>query len=140
MLEVVPIALTAAILILVLAPAAGLAWLVRRRRAALLSPTPVPPPAEPRRQRAAVLAEAIPAPATISGDVQPPKARPMVVVALPPVSATSDALDTLDALLAELESTTVRIDGADALDEGSVAELEGLAERLEAAAESISAR
>jgi len=132
-----PIALTAAILILVLAPAAGLAWLVRRRRAALLSATPVAPPTQPRRQRATVLTEAIPAPATISGDVEPPKARPMVVAALPAVRASSDALDTLDALLAELESATVRIDGADALDEGSVAELEGLAERLEAAAESI---
>ena len=54
--------------------------------------------------------------------------------------SSSVALDTLDALLAELESTTVRIDGADALDEGSVAELEGLAERLEAAAESLAAR
>jgi hypothetical protein len=32
----------------------------------------------------------------------------------------------------------VRIDGADVFDEGSVAELEGLAERLEAAAELIS--
>ncbi|MCW2976552.1 MAG: hypothetical protein JWM06_1833, partial [Actinomycetia bacterium] len=43
-------------------------------------------------------------------------------------------------LLAELESTTVRIDGADALDEGAVAELEGLAARLEAAAESLAPR
>lgn len=135
-----PIALTAAILILVLAPAAGLALLVRRRRVTLPPPTPVPPPAEPRRQRAAVLAEAIPAPATISGHVEPPRAPPVVLVARPPVSASSDALDTLDALLAELESATVRIDGADALDAGSVAELEGLAARLEAAAESIAAR
>ena len=135
-----PIALTAAILILVLAPAAGLAWLVRRRRVALPSPAPVTPPVEPRRQRAAVLTEAIPAPATISGDVEPPRAPPMVMVARPPVSASSDALDTLDALLAELESATGRIDGADTFDEGSVAELEGLAARLEAAAESIAAR
>jgi hypothetical protein len=41
---------------------------------------------------------------------------------------------------AELESTTVRIDGADELDERAVAELEGLAARLEAAAETFSTR
>lgn len=56
----------------------------------------------------------MPPPATISGEIDPVAA--------------------LDALLAELESTTVRIDGADALDDAAVAELERLAERLEAAA------
>lgn len=61
-----------------------------------------------------VLAAAAPAPPAISGDVDP--------------------IATLDALLAELEGTTVRIDGADELDESSVAELERLADRLEAAA------
>jgi hypothetical protein len=61
-----------------------------------------------------VLAEAVPPPATISGDVDP--------------------IGALDALLAELEQTTVRIDGADELDESAVAELERLADRLEAAA------
>jgi hypothetical protein len=40
----------------------------------------------------------------------------------------------LDALLSELEGTTVRIAGADELDGGAVVELEQLAERLEAAA------
>jgi hypothetical protein len=54
--------------------------------------------------------------------------------------SSRDALDTLDALLDELESATVRIDGADTFDESSVSELEGLAERLEAAAESLAAR
>jgi hypothetical protein len=89
----------------------------------------------------AVLAEAVPAPATISGDVERPGIpRPALVPLPPPVRSSSDALDTLDALLAELESATVRIDGADALDEGSVAELEGLAARLEAAAESLARR
>jgi len=50
-----------------------------------------------------------------------------------------DPLDALDALLAELEASTVLIDGADELDERAVAELEGLAARLEAAAESFAA-
>ena len=103
---------------------AAAALVVRHRR-------PVPPAAtEQHRPRHIVLAEAIPAPATISGEATPP----------PAAASPSDALDTLDALLAELESTTGRIDGADALDEGSVAELEGLAARLEAAAESLAAR
>jgi hypothetical protein len=61
-----------------------------------------------------VLAEAVPPPVTISGDVDP--------------------IGAIDALLAELERTTVRIDGADELDESAVVELERLAERLEAAA------
>jgi len=64
-----------------------------------------------------VLAAAAPAPATISGDVDPVAA--------------------LDALLAELERTTVRIDGADELDETAVRELDALARRLEAAAEAL---
>jgi len=66
-----------------------------------------------------VLAAAAPAPVEISGDV--------------------DAVAALDALLAELERTTVRIDGADELDAGAVDELETLARRLEAAAEALAA-
>ena len=66
-----------------------------------------------------VLAEAVPPPATISGDV--------------------DAVAALDALLAELERTTVRIDGADELDGDAVLELERLAALLEAAAEALAA-
>jgi hypothetical protein len=77
-----------------------------------------------RRRRPAhlpvrVLAEAAPLPPTISGDVDPVAA--------------------LDALLAEIEATTVRIVGADELDAGSVRELEQLAEMLESAAESLAA-
>ena len=64
-----------------------------------------------------VLAAAAPVPATISGDVDP--------------------LAALDALLAELERTTVRIDGADRLDADSVRELDRLAETIAAAAESF---
>jgi hypothetical protein len=64
-----------------------------------------------------VLAEAAPLPPTISGDVDPVAA--------------------LDALLAEIEATTVRIGRADELDAGSVRELEQLAEMLESAAESL---
>jgi len=58
-----------------------------------------------------VLAEAVPSPARISGEVDP--------------------FGALDGLLAELEQTTVRIDGADELDEEHVLLLETLAERLE---------
>jgi len=76
--------------------------LLRRRRSE-------PPPR--------ILAEAVPPPATISGEVDPVAA--------------------LDALLAELERTTVRIDGADALDGDAVLELERLAALLEAAAEAL---
>ena len=65
-----------------------------------------------------VLAAAAPAPATISGDVDP--------------------LVALDALLVELERTTVRIDGADRLDADAVVELERLADTIESAAESLS--
>jgi hypothetical protein len=70
-----------------------------------------------RRPAARVLAEAVPPPAELSGDADP--------------------LAALDALLAEVERTTVRIDGADELDDGAVVELEQLAERLEAAAASL---
>jgi len=72
--------------------------------------------AEPVR----VIAEAIPPPATISAPVDP--------------------IEALDALLAELEGATVRIDGADVLDESAVVELELLADKLEAAAETLSLR
>jgi len=64
-----------------------------------------------------VLAEAAPAPASVSGDVDP--------------------VEALDALLVELERTTVRIDGADELDDAAAVELERLADRLEAAAASL---
>jgi len=64
-----------------------------------------------------VLGAAVPAPPARSGEVDP--------------------IPSLDALLAELEGATVRIDGADELDESSVAELERLAEKLEAAAASL---
>ena len=66
---------------------------------------------------ARVLAEAAPPPPTISGTVDP--------------------VATLDALLGELEGATVKIDGADELDDEAVVELERLAERLEAAAASL---
>jgi len=69
------------------------------------------------RHKPRVLAEAVPPPATISGDADP--------------------IAALDALLAELEGTTVRISGADELDERAVADLEQLAEKLEAAAASL---
>jgi hypothetical protein len=72
---------------------------------------------KPRPTR--VLAEAAPPPAAISGDVDPVAA--------------------LDALLAELERATVRIDGADELDESAVLELERLADKLEAAAATLAA-
>jgi hypothetical protein len=69
---------------------------------------------EPQPVPARVLADAAAPPAAISGDV--------------------DAIGALDALLAELETATVRIDGADELDESAVVELERLADMLEAAA------
>jgi hypothetical protein len=121
--------------LVILALAAGAIVLARRR-----GPEPVAAPIEEPRRRELVLTEAVPAPATISGDVAPPRPRPLVL--LPPQAKAPEdlALDTLDALLEELESATVRIDGADALDEGSVAELEGLADRLEAAAASFAVR
>jgi hypothetical protein len=126
-------------LLVALAVVASLGLLVRRGRTTVVEPQPLPAPPKPR---AAVLTEAVPAPATISGKVERPRSpRPVLDPSPPlPVRSSSDALETLDALLAELESTTVRIDGADAFDEGSVAELEGLAARLEAAAESLAVR
>lgn len=66
---------------------------------------------------ARVLAEAAPPATSISGDVDPVAA--------------------LDALLAELEGATVRIDGADEVGSEAVAELERLADKLEAAAASL---
>ena len=69
------------------------------------------------RRPVRVLAEVAVPPATISGDVDP--------------------IVTLDALLAELEGATVRIDGADELDEHAVAELERLADKFEAAAAAL---
>lgn len=88
--------------LLFLPAALAIAFLLLRRRRS-----------EPPR----VLAEAVPPPATISGEVDPVAA--------------------LDALLAELERTTVRIDGADELDGDAVLELERLADKLEAAAEAL---
>jgi hypothetical protein len=123
-----------ALVLAALAVAAALTLLARRH-----GPT-APPLVEPEapKPRAAVLAEAVPVRARISGEVERPR-RLAVVPPPPPTRArdTSEALDTLDALLAELESTTVRIDGADAFDESSVTELESLAIRLEAAAASL---
>jgi hypothetical protein len=114
-----------------------------RRPATPVQPGPEPVEAEPARRRDVVLTAAVPAPATISGEVTlsgvaAPRLPRLALVSQPaPGRSSGDTLDTLDALLAELESATVRIDGADELDEGSVATLEGLAERLEAAAESL---
>jgi hypothetical protein len=70
-----------------------------------------------RREQPRVLAEAAPPPASISGEADP--------------------LASLDALLAEVEGATVRLEGADELDERAVLELEQLADRLEAAAASL---
>jgi hypothetical protein len=64
-----------------------------------------------------VLAEAAPPAATVSGEVDP--------------------VEALDALLAELEQATVRLDGADELGDDAVVALERLADRLEAAAASF---
>jgi hypothetical protein len=69
------------------------------------------------RRPVRVLAEVALTPATISGDVDP--------------------IVTLDALLAELEGATVRIDGTDELDEHAVVELERLADKFEAAAAAL---
>jgi hypothetical protein len=120
--------------------AAGLAAVAvaARRLARPEAPEQVPVVEEPPR-RELVLAEAVPAPARISGEVQRPPLSPLVL--LPPQPKAPElALDALDALLEELESATVRIDGADELDESAVAELEGLAARLEAAAASFAPR
>jgi hypothetical protein len=74
---------------------------------------------KPAMRPVRVLAEVTAPPPTISGDVDP--------------------MAALDALLAEVEATTVRIGGADELDADAVLELEQLAEMLEAAAESFAA-
>lgn len=65
--------------------------------------------------------------------------RVLEEVAPPPatISGTVDPIATLDALLVELEGATVRIDGADELDDDAVVELERLAEMLEEAAASL---
>jgi hypothetical protein len=64
----------------------------------------------------------------------PPRVLAAAAPAPPTISGEADPLAALDALLAELEGVTVRIDGADELDESAVVELERLAGRLEAAA------
>jgi hypothetical protein len=70
-----------------------------------------------------------------------PRHKPRVLAeeVLPSATITGDAkpIEALDALLSELEGATVRIGGADELDERAVAELELLAEKLEAAAASL---
>jgi hypothetical protein len=53
------------------------------------------------------------------------------------VSGEADPLAALDALLAELERTTVRIEGDDELDEEHVHALETLAARLERVGEAL---
>ena len=53
------------------------------------------------------------------------------------ISGDVDPVAALDALLAELEGATVRIDGADEVGTEAVAELERLADKLEAAAASL---
>jgi hypothetical protein len=70
-----------------------------------------------RRRPARVLAEVAPAPTTVSGTVDP--------------------IAALDALLADLEGATVRLAGSDELDDDAVAQLEQLADKLEAAAASL---
>lgn len=85
------------------------------------APPPAPPPAPaPATATATVVTEAVPAPSTVSGDVDP--------------------IAALDALLEELERATVRIDGAAELDEQAVVELEQLASKLHAAAGALSER
>jgi len=106
-------ALLAALLVLV-----GAAVHAARRRRPAEAPSP---PA-----RAVVVAAAVAPTPSISGPVAPPR--------------DTSPLAALDALLAELESTTVRLDGADELDERAVVDLEGLAARLEAAAATFASR
>ena len=112
-----PVSLLAALATIV----AIVVLVVRRRRPA---PAPVAAPAPPK-----VLAAAVAPAPRISGPVSP---RPR--------SDPANPLDALDALLAELESSTVLIDSSDELDERAVAELEGLAARLEVAAARFAAR
>jgi hypothetical protein len=71
---------------------------------------------------------------------RPPRARVVAEAAraeVPAISGIVDPFAALDELLADLEGATVRIDGADELDESAVVELERLAARLEAAAASL---
>jgi hypothetical protein len=65
--------------------------------------------------------------------------RVLAEVAAPPatISGAVDPIATLDALLAELEGATVRLGGTDDLDDDTVAQLEQLADKLEAAAASL---
>jgi hypothetical protein len=62
-----------------------------------------------------------------------PRERVLAEAVLPAAAVwgEADPLAALDALLAELERTTVRIEGDDELDEEHVRALETLAERLE---------
>ena len=112
-----------AVILVALAALLAVVVVVLRRRQVVPAAVPEPAPAPAPRVLAAAVAPA----ATISGAVRPPTAR----------QRSEAALDALDALLAELESATVRLDGADELDGRAVAELEGLAARLEAAAKSL---
>jgi hypothetical protein len=70
-----------------------------------------------RTRQPRVLAEAVPTPPELTGEIDP--------------------IAALDTLLAELEQATVKIDGADELDDAAVVRLEQLAEKLEAAAASL---
>jgi hypothetical protein len=83
----------------------------------------------------------LPALVAISFIVLRPRATPRMLAeaALPPVTISGHVypIAHLDALLTELEGTTVRIACADELDDRAVAELEQLAERLEIAAASL---
>jgi hypothetical protein len=89
----------------------------------------------------AVLASAVGAALVLRRPREPEPVRFLAAAAPAPVeiSGEVDPVAALDALLAELERTTVRIDGADELDACAVDELEALARRLEAAAEALAA-
>ena len=71
------------------------------------------------------------------GDEAPVRILAEAAAPAPTISGDANPLAALDDLLAELERTTIRIDGSDELDEAAVVELERLAERLEAAAHSL---
>jgi hypothetical protein len=68
---------------------------------------------------------------------EPVRVLAAAVAPVATISGNVDTMTTLDALLVELEGATVRIDGADELDEHSVDELERLADKLEAAAAAL---
>jgi hypothetical protein len=72
-----------------------------------------------------------------TGEAEPPRVLAEAVPPVATISGEADPLDALDDVLSELERTTVRIGGSDELDEDAVAELERLADRLEAAARSL---